>query len=166
MFISRQEKYKRNDIIPSLTMTCLQASDAVAVARGEESAEVAAATAAATTGGAAAAAVASEAAEETAAEAAASRTGSTAERGGATEEEEDEDTGQTTKPKEAQVNDNVESEVDDALLIQDPKSESVTQSLPSHQVSSPSAPPPDKSPPSEYALPISVINHYIHCVEG
>ena len=122
MFISRQEKYKRNDIIPSLTMTCLQASDAVAVARGEESAEVAA-TAAATTGGAAAAAVASEAAEETAAEAAASRTGSTAERGGATEEE-DEDTGQTNKPKEAQVNDNVESEVDDALLIQDPKSES------------------------------------------
>ena len=139
-------------------------SDAVAVARGEESAE-AAATAAVTTGGVAAAAAASEAAG-TAAEAAASRTGSTAERGGATEEE-DEDTGQTNKPKEAQVNDNVESEVDDALLIQDPKSESVTLSLPSHQVSpSPSAPPPDKSPPSEYTLPISVINHYIHCVEG
>ena len=107
-------------------------SDAVAVARGEESAE-AAATAAVTTGGVAVAAAASEAAEGTAAEAAASRTGSTAERGGATEEE-DED-GQTTKPKEAQVNDNVESEVDDALLIQDPKSESVTLSLPSHQVS-------------------------------
>ena len=118
----------------------------MAVARGEESAE-AAATAAVTTGGVAEAAAASEAAG-TAAEAAASRTGSTAERGGATEEE-DED-GQTNKPKEAQVNNNVESEVDDALLIQDPKSESVTQSLPSHQVSSPSSPPTNLHPVSTH----------------